>query len=242
MWLGEAKTPAGMRLYAIGDVHGCDGLLAEMHARIGADLLAHPVADHRIIHVGDYVDRGPDSAGVIARLSRLCADDPHVVCLRGNHDEMMADFLADPLQNGPVWLSNGAGATLRSYGVSPGRGWFRPAEDLEVLGETLEAKLPPVHSAFLHSLGYSATFGDFFFCHAGIRPGIPLDEQSPYDLIWIRDEFLSDDSDHGVVVVHGHTPADAPEVRRNRINIDTGAVMGGRLTCVVLDGTDHRFL
>ena len=240
MRLGQASTPAGMRIYAIGDVHGMDRLLAETHAKIAADLAARPSPDHRIVHVGDYVDRGPDSAGVIERLAGLQARDPRVVCLLGNHDELMRAFLADPERGGADWLTNGARATLRSYGIDA-TGALTAAE-FRRLGDQLTAALPDHHRAFLDGLRLSARAGDFFFCHAGIRPGVPLDEQTPEDLIWIREPFLTSRRDHGVVVVHGHTPVRAPEVRPNRIDVDTGAVYGGVLTVLALEEAQYRFL
>jgi len=241
MRLGEAKTPPDTRLYAIGDVHGCDAMLAAAHDAIAADLATRPVANYRIIHIGDYIDRGPQSAGVIERLAQLVANDGHVVCLRGNHDAMMLDFLDDPVGGGPLWLMNGGEATIRSYGINI-RNWHGSHRDLADLGGQLAAALPAHHRAFLEGLAYSIRFGDFYFCHAGIRPGVALDAQSHEDLIWIRDEFLWDGRDFGVVVVHGHTPAPRPEVRLNRINVDTGAVYGGPLTVLALEGTDYRFL
>ncbi len=241
MRLGESRTPEEMRLYAIGDVHGCDAMLAEVHDRIARDLIDRPVADHRIIHVGDYTDRGPDSAAVIARLARMTADNARVICLKGNHDALFAGFLADPEGQGPNWLANNAEATFRSYGVSLNRSLWG-AVDYDDLAERLAAALPPGHRAFLNGLDLTARFGDYLFVHAGIRPGVPLDRQDPDDLIWIRDDFLWDGRDHGFVVVHGHTPVDEPEVMPNRIDIDTGAVYGGTLTCLALEGTDYRFL
>ena len=241
MRLGESRTPEGMRLYAIGDVHGCDAMLAETHAAIARDLIARPAADHRIIHVGDYTDRGPDSAGVIARLARMTADDRRVVCLKGNHDAFFSGFLAEPEEYGPNWLANGADATLRSYGIEPQRSLWG-AVKYDDLAERLAAAMPPAHHAFLDGLALSARFGDYLFVHAGIRPGVPLAEQDEKDLIWIREDFLWDGRDHGVVVVHGHTPVGEPEVMPNRIDIDTGAVYGGTLTCLALEGTDYRFL
>lgn len=241
MRLGEAKTPDGMRIYAIGDVHGCHTMLAEMHDDIAADLAAYPPADHRLIHIGDYADRGPNSAAVIERMVELTASDPRVVCLRGNHDVMLTDFLDDPSGTGGMFIANGGGETLGSYGVTLNRfAWLM--SDYSVLARQLTERMPAAHQSFIRNLPLTARFGDYFFCHAGIRPGVPLDEQAAEDLVWIREEFLLDESDHGVVVVHGHTPAREPEVRPNRINIDTGAVYGGRLTCAVLDGTDYRFL
>jgi serine/threonine protein phosphatase 1 len=229
-----------MRLYAIGDVHGCDALLAAIHDAVAADLAERPAADHRIIHVGDYIDRGPDSRAAVERLLRLSEADGRIICLRGNHDALMSGFLAAPAEFGATWLHNGADATLRSYGVpvSPGLlGW-----NYDRLARELLEVLPPGHRAFIDSLRLSVRFGDYFFAHAGIRPGVPLEEQDPEDLIWIRDPFLLNTADHGVVVVHGHTPAEMPEVRSNRIGIDTGAVYGGPLTCLVLEGTEIRFL
>jgi serine/threonine protein phosphatase 1 len=216
-------------------------VLEEAHDKIAADLIGRPVADHRIIHVGDYTDRGADSAGVIDRLARMTAADRHVICLKGNHDALFAGFLTDPAENGPTWLSNGGDATLRSYGVMPSRSLFG-GFDYRRLSERLAAALPAAHRSFLLDLPLTARFGDYLFVHAGIRPGVPLDNQDAEDLIWIREDFLWDASDHGFVVVHGHTPVTAPEVRPNRIDIDTGAVYGGVLTCLALEGTEWRFL
>jgi serine/threonine protein phosphatase 1 len=241
MRLGEAKTPEGMRLYAIGDVHGCDDLLAEAHRKAARDLAERPVGDHRNIHVGDYGDRGPETAAVIERLATLTIGDPRIVCLRGNHDDMLLGFLAEPDEMGATFIANGGEATLASYGVEVGLlAMF--IGDHANLAERLAEAMPPHHLAFLQALQLTARFGNFFFCHAGIRPGIALDRQSPHDLVWIRDQFLLSEADHGVVVVHGHTPAAEPEVLPNRINVDTGAVFTGRLTCLVLEGTEYRFL
>lgn len=240
MELGTARTPEGLRLYAIGDVHGMDAMLAEAHAKIFADLADNPAADHRIVHVGDYVDRGPESAGVIDRLARLRASDPRVVCLLGNHDELMHGFLSEPMLCGPNWLANGARSTLASYGITVTEG--TNFADLPALSRRLAEAMPRAHADLLADLSLSAQFGDFFFCHAGIRPGVALDRQERNDLVWIREPFLSSDRDHGAVVVHGHTPGPGPVVRRNRIGIDSGAVYGGPLTVLVLEGTDHRFL
>jgi len=230
-----------MRLYAIGDVHGCDDLLADAHRKIAEDLAARPVGDHRIVHVGDYGDRGPDTAAVIERLAALTIADPHVVCLRGNHDEMLLGFLAEPDDMGSTFIANGGEATLASYGVKVGLLALFIGDHAD-LAERLAGTMPAHHLAFLEALPLTARFGDYFFCHAGIRPGVPLDRQSPHDLVWIRDEFLLSGADHGVVVVHGHTPSGEPEVLPNRINVDTGAVFTGRLTCLVLEGSDYRFL
>lgn len=241
MKLGEARLTDGLRIYSIGDVHGCDDMLAAMHEKIADDLAARPCATHRIIHIGDYVDRGPDNAGVIERLSRLGEADDRILCLRGNHEEMLLDFLDDPLAIGDVWLRNGGDATLASYGLDVELAGVTDRA-FEGLGAAFAASLPSRHRVFLEGLPYWVQFGDYFFCHAGVRPGIAIEEQDRFDLIWIREEFLYSDDDFGAVVVHGHTPADEPEIGSNRINIDTGAVYGGALTCVVLEGRDHHFL
>lgn len=240
MFLGEARTPPGMRLYAIGDVHGCDDLLAEVHAAIEEELRRRPAETHRIVHVGDYVDRGPKSAAAVARLLRLTEKDARVICLSGNHEDTLIRFLDDPDDWAPTFLGYGGVATMESYGVDAERAYG--AGGLEQLRDALASAMPAAHQAFLRNLKLSVRLGDYLFCHAGIRPGVPLDRQTPDDLRWIRGEFLDSGRDHGFVVVHGHTPAERPEVRRNRINIDTGAVFTGRLTCVVLEGTEYRFL
>ncbi len=243
MRVGEARTPEGMRLYAIGDVHGCDELLADVHHKIKVDLAARGTADYRIVHIGDYVDRGPDSAAVIERLARMQASDSRVVCLRGNHDALLLDFLNGEPHSAEMFFANGGPATLASYGVEPGL--FAVITGAHGgLARRLGEAMPEHHRDFLEKLRTSIRFGDFFFCHAGIRPGVSLDRQDPHDLIWIREGFLDSDADFGVVVVHGHTPTrdGRPDVRANRIDIDTGAVFDRPLTCLALDGTEVRFL
>jgi serine/threonine protein phosphatase 1 len=229
-----------MRIFAIGDAHGCDDLLAEVHAGIADDLRRWPIGAHRIVHIGDYVDRGPNSAEVVARLLRLTEGDPNALCLSGNHEDALFRFLDDPEYWAPTFLGYGGATTLQSYGVDADAA--SGSGGLTELRDRLSAAMPAAHQTFLRGLKLSARFGDFVFCHAGIRPGVPLEKQEADDLRWIRKEFLESSADHGFVVVHGHTPADQPEVRRNRINIDTGAVFAGRLTCVVLEGTEYRFL
>jgi serine/threonine protein phosphatase 1 len=234
----DAKGPDGARLYAIGDVHGRPDLLAEMHARIRAEIIRDRPRDWRIIHLGDYVDRGPDSKGVLDLLVAAREADRRVVTLAGNHDVGFLEFLAHPSPKGLFALFGGP-ETARSYSVEldltdPRR--FREGS------EALVRAIPPAHVALLRTLEFSCTFGDFFFCHAGIRPGVPLDEQDRMDLIWIRDTFLHWPHLHPKVVVHGHTPSPDPEIMPNRVNIDTGAYKMGRLTALVIDGAEKRLL
>jgi serine/threonine protein phosphatase 1 len=241
MKLGEARIPDGLRLYAIGDIHGRDDLLAEAHDKVAADLAAKPAGDHRLIHLGDYVDRGPSSAAVIERLVRRGNGDKRVLCLKGNHEELLLEFLDHPVDGGPTFFSNGGLATLTSYGLPPDRHFFSNRDMIEA-ADRLAAAMPPEHRAFLDSLKLSVSFGDFFFCHAGVRPGVPLDRQEAHDLTWIRSAFLKSDADFGAVVIHGHTPVGTPDVRANRIDIDTGAVFSGVLTTIALEGASYRFL
>jgi serine/threonine protein phosphatase 1 len=238
--LGQAKTPDNTRLYAIGDVHGCHDLLVDVHAAVERDLALRPVADHRIVHIGDYIDRGPDPAAVIDRLVKYGGENPGAIFLIGNHERMFLDFLADPAHNGPVFIGNGGLATLESYGVSDR--WSLSGRDMIGLAGRITAVLPASHVEFLASLVLSVRLGDFYFCHAGVRPGVALDDQDSEDLVWIRDEFLIHGKEFEAVIVHGHTPVPEPEIRLNRINIDTGAVFTGRLSCLALEGATYRFL
>jgi serine/threonine protein phosphatase 1 len=232
----EAAAPDGMRLYAIGDVHGRADLLARLHERIGEEIARDQPPDWRIIYLGDYVDRGADSRGVIDFLLALLAEDERHVALMGNHDERMAMFIRD-VTEWPNFRSFGGLETALSYGVD-----FALRGDVEAGHRVLAAAVPADHVAFLESLPLSASFGDFFFCHAGIRPGIPLDRQSREDLLWIRQDFHRHQGLHPKVIVHGHTPVAAPEILPNRVNLDTLAYESGRLTALVVDGREKRLL
>lgn len=226
-----ASLPSGRRVYAIGDVHGCLDQLQALHAMIAHDLAENPVASPLLIHLGDYIDRGPDSAGVVRYLREGFAGAP-AVNLMGNHERMMLESLnsTDP-EAFAHWLSNGGDASLQSWGVPEP---YRP--------QGLHRLIPDDDQRFVYALLPHHREGGYLFVHAGIRPGLPLERQSPHDLMWIREPFLSWVGDLGAVVVHGHTPMDAPVVRPNRIGIDTGAVRGGALTCVVLEGDRLGFL
>ena len=217
----------------------CDDKLAEVHAKIAADLAAAPPRDHRIIHVGDYGDRGADTAGVIRRLIALTAGDARVICLRGNHDQLLLDFLAAPEEWGAMFLGNGGKQTLRSYGVS-NRGL-----NYTTLAARAVAAIPPEHTRFPRGPRRrrrgSATISSVTRASG---PACRSTQQSADDLIWIREAFLPDRREHDAVIVHGHTVTcgETPEVHPNRIAIDTGAVFGGPLTCLVLEEASHRFL
>ncbi len=228
-----AALPPGRRVYAVGDVHGCAGQLAALHAAIAEDLAHRPVASPLLLHIGDYVDRGSDSAGVIACLlaGPALPAEVEVVNLMGNHERTMLDALDGDRAAGTDWLFQGGRPTLESYGIDP-----------DGPREAWAPGLPPEHLAFLRGLALQRAEGGYLFVHAGVRPGVPLDAQVPEDLLRIRQPFLYTEQKLGAVVVHGHTPVKAPVVRDNRIAIDTGAVFGGKLTAVVLEGTTVGFL
>jgi serine/threonine protein phosphatase 1 len=233
-------TPDGTRLYAIGDIHGRADLLRRLHRLIEADAGGRPPARNVVVYLGDYVDRGLESRAVIELL--LSAPLPGFECvhLLGNHENFLLRFLED-ISVGPNWLTYGGRETLMSYGVKPPLPTVDTAE-LERAQHDFVACLPAAHLDFLNRLRVSHTEGDYLFVHAGVRPGVALAEQSVEDLLWIRDEFLLSNADFTKMVVHGHTIAAEPEVRRNRIGIDTGAYLTGTLTCLVVEGTDKRFL
>lgn len=218
----------GRIVYAIGDIHGRRDLLDRLLSQIEAHSARHsPDRVRRIVFLGDYVDRGPDSFGVIERLLAPPPEGFAFTFLRGNHDQAMLDFL-DADDPSPVWLRHGGVSTLASYGVA--------AIDRlpRAMRKDLDAKIPPSHVAFLRGLENYATDGDYCFVHAGIRRGPALAEQNPMDLMWIREPFLSDEAPYPFKIVHGHTIAEIPEIRPNRIGIDTGAYASGILTAVAL--------
>lgn len=234
----RAQVPEGLRVYAIGDIHGQTALLDSLHGMIEEDAVTRPAAEIVVVYLGDYVDRGPDSKGVLDRLA-VTPSGIRRVLLKGNHEVMMQRFLADPVATA-AWRDLGGLETLLSYRVDPRRAMSR-AQWGEAAREFAQ-RVPPEHVALLESMPFSVTLGDYFFCHAGVKPGVPLERQSERDLMWIRDEFLGSDCDFGKVIVHGHTPAPAVEFRPNRINIDTGAYATGRLTCLVLEGSEQLLL
>ena len=240
--LPEARAPEGLRLYAIGDVHGRADLLADMHLRIARDLRERPVDDWRVIHVGDYIDRGPESARALS-IAMEYARGGRAEFLLGNHDEFMRDFLRAPERaEFDLWMMNGGNTTLRSFGMDDALVAYAPdPQARRELRDRLVDAMPGLVD-FLEGLGLMSRYGDYAFVHAGVRPGVPLDQQSPHDLVWIREPFLYSTEDLGAVVVHGHTPVRAVDVQPNRIGIDTGAVFGGPLTCLVLEGRERALL
>jgi serine/threonine protein phosphatase 1 len=209
-----------------------------MIAEISRDLEAHPMSECLTVTLGDYVDRGVDSRGVLDRLARN-PFPTDFVALKGNHEELFETFLRDP-SIAAKWRRLGGLETLRSYGVEIR--FLMLGKKYEQAAEALRAAIPQAHREFLASLKISLKAGKYFLCHAGVRPGVPLESQSANDLLWIREPFLESRVDFGKIVVHGHSPIEEPEVRPNRINIDTGAFMTGRLTCVILESNCIRFL
>jgi serine/threonine protein phosphatase 1 len=234
-------STGGRLVYAVGDIHGYSrqldallGLIAEDAAR------SAPAERPLVVFVGDYVDRGPDSPGVIDRILTLEAEGRfEVVCLMGNHEDALLRFLVDPTY-APSWIGNWGEATLRAYGVAPPL--LANAATCEAAQAAFRQAFPPAHRAFLGRLRISLTVGDYLFVHAGVRPGVALEAQAERDLIWIRYEFLGSDADFGKVVVHGHTPEQQPVARSNRINIDTGVYFTGLLTAIRLEGESRRVI
>ena len=230
--------PAGSRIYAVGDVHGRADLLAALLARIDDDLKSNPVARPIQVFLGDYIDRGPQSRQVLDLL--IARRRQHeMLFLKGNHEVYASHVLGAPSALSE-WKHMGGVSTLLSYGVTP------CARDnpqaVQAAAIAFGQAVPSSHRRFIGGLALSFTCGDFFFAHAGVRPGIPLRQQWQQDLLWIRDEFLLHEEDFGKIIVHGHTPVRQPDIRPNRINIDTGAYATGRLTCLVLEGDQISFL
>lgn len=233
-------VPAGERIYAVGDVHGRADLLRQLHAMIAEDAASRGWARNHLIYLGDYVDRGPDSRGVMA----LAMDDEpsgfNKLHLRGNHEAMLLSFLDDPY-SGSAWLNIGGDAVLREFGITvPSE--FGQSGQLARAAQLLSEALLPRELAFLKNLKPCHQAGGYFFAHAGVRPGVPLDRQQEQDLIWIRGPFLNYNNDFGAIVVHGHTVCNAVEIKPNRIGIDTGAHATGKLTCLILEANKRWLL
>lgn len=228
------RTEPGQRIYAIGDIHGRIDLFAALMDMIVAD--AASVADRSpvLICLGDYIDRGPASDRIIESLIGPPPDGFQTHYLMGNHEDMMLQFI-DGTGSADVWLNNGGEQTLAAYDCAG-------VEDPALIRQKLRANVPARHLAFLRSLKSHRQEGGYLFVHAGIRPGVAIDLQSDTDMMWIREAFLKSGEDFGKIVVHGHTVRPEPEIRANRIGIDTGAWRTGVLTCLVLDGEERKFL
>jgi serine/threonine protein phosphatase 1 len=224
------RLPEGIRIYAIGDVHGRADLLDRVFTQIDAHIAAHPAVRPVQVLIGDYIDRGPNSREVLDQLIRR-AETNEVVLLKGNHETFVPEFLRNPamLQS---WSKMGGLETLMSYGLTPPLN--ADALTQKQLAIALQAALPKSHLVLLASLQSSFACGEFFFVHAGVRPRVPLEQQRDEDMLWIRDDFLLHEEQFGKIIVHGHTPVHEVDIRPNRINIDTGAYATGRLSCLVL--------
>ncbi len=234
----SAPLPERSRLYVIGDIHGRSDLLDRIIGEIAREHERDPVADALTVTLGDYIDRGPDSRGVIERLLRN-PFPTEFIPLKGNHELLLETFLRDP-SVADHWRHLGGLETLHSYGVRVSS--LMMGRNYDQAAKALAEALPAAHLEFIAALKTSLAVGRYFLCHAGVRPGVPLERQSEEDLLWIRELFLASRADFGRIVVHGHTPCEQPEVLPNRINVDTGAFMTGRLTCAVLDGRGVRFI
>lgn len=232
------QLPPGVRIYAVGDVHGRADLLAHVLSRIDTHREQHATSRAIEVFLGDYIDRGPNSSQVIDLLSerRLSHE---TMFLKGNHETYIFDFLDDPTSL-EHWRHYGGYETLLSYGLKPPL--RTDAFEQRALAMSFGQALPQTHKEFLSGLKTTFTCGDYLFVHAGIRPGIPLDQQHEEDLLWIRDDFLLSEENFGKYVVHGHSPVREPDIRHNRINIDTGAYATGKLTCAVIEKGETSIL
>jgi serine/threonine protein phosphatase 1 len=240
----SASVPPGMRIYAVGDIHGRLDLLDELLELIERDSEERPPAETSLVFLGDYIDRGPNSKGVVSRLLSGVGPGFTPVFLKGNHEDLLVKFLDHP-QTGAGWLHNGGDSTLISYGLDATAIASAFSLDLAALVDanaSFKTLLPAGHLQFYRNLRLSHRAGSYFFVHAGVRPGIALDAQAGTDLIWIRNEFLLHPGSHGAVVVHGHTPARTPDDLPNRIGLDTLAYVTGNLTAVALEGSRRWFL
>lgn len=235
------SAPENTRIYAIGDIHGRADLLKRMHDLIVFDAQEAEVERKVLVYLGDYVDRGDASRDVVDFILDQYLPGFDTIHLTGNHEEMMLAFLEDPTL-GPSWVANGGDATLVSYGVTAPKMRSADAEQFGEMCQALRGNVPLDHLDFLKTLDLWHVEGDYMFVHAGIRPGRDPEQQYRSDLVWIRDEFLSSEADHGKCIVHGHTITSKVDFRHNRIGIDTGAFSTGRLTCLVLEGLDQRLL
>ena len=239
----EAQTPPGRTLYVVGDIHGRCDLLHNLLRKIAYDAARLPAdAGRELIFLGDYVDRGPDSRGVISLVLSTIAERDfwEVTALKGNHEAALLQFLDDPAF-WPMWSPFGARETLTSYGVTP-PDWQAGEEDWTRASEALRRAMPAAHVDFLRGLELTAERGDYLCVHAGVRPNVPLDRQVEEDLLWIRDDFLRSERRLDKVIVHGHTPAEDAYLGKHRIGLDTGAYATSTLTAVKLQDAERTLI
>lgn len=232
------RVPEGQRIYAVGDVHGCLALLDRLLAAITADNGARAPASTTLVMVGDLIDRGLESRGVVERMMEVPEGFDTLVILRGNHEQFLLDALVQPEAVWDGWLSHGGRQTLASYGIPERLALGDPAR----LAEALRREIPIRHLDLFEAMPLSWRCGDYFFAHAGVRPRVALNRQATRDLLMIRGEFLESEADHGAVVVHGHSIGEQVEVRPNRIGLDTGAYRTGILSAVRLEAAEREFL
>jgi len=232
------QIPDGQRVYCIGDIHGRADLLVQLHEMILTDAEGYS-GTKTIVYLGDYVDRGEGSRQVIENLLSQPLPDFEVIHLLGNHEQAMLDFMQRP-EATASWLSFGGRETLYSYGVALVH--IPTMRDVPKLADQLDHKLPDAHRTFLNNCIESWRCGAYYFVHAGIRPGVPLDQQTLEDQLWIREEFLDSNANHGFIIIHGHSITPQVEQLPNRIGIDTGAYASGILTCLILEADQQRLL
>lgn len=231
--------PAGERLYAIGDIHGRLDLFETLIAKIEADNAERGPAKTQIVLLGDLIDRGAESAGVVEHARCWNADFAEIEALLGNHEASLLAVLEGETRWLESWLGYGGRETLLSYGM-PGDLLWRGS--MPEIAEAVQTYVPDAHKAWLTDRPLSLRRGGYLFAHAGIRPGRKLDDQEPKDLLWIRSEFLDSEADHGAVIVHGHSISPQPEDRHNRIGIDTGAYFSDTLTALGLESGERWFI
>jgi len=237
-----AATPPNTAIYAIGDIHGRYDLLGAMTRQILEDARQRKATHRQIVFLGDYVSRGIDSRRVVDMVLAPPETGFEKICLKGNHEDSLLRFLAGDFDAGRRWFDHDGLDTLAHYGVSIAGADIRNDANMALLRERFSAALPRAHLDFFSCLQIAYRAGDYYFVHAGVRPGVPLTRQSATDCMWMREPFLTSDVDHGAVIVHGHNITERAVLHGNRIGIDTGAYRTGTLTCLVLDGTTRTVL
>ena len=240
------KIAEGKRIYAIGDIHGYAETLGRLHDEIDKDIAARPIEQAKIIYLGDYIDRGPDSKGVIDMIlarQEILPNIEHVFLLGNHENSMFNEFLNEPEGARQDWLEWGGVETAQSYGVVVDD-IKNPTEQAVSIAQNLRQAIPPTHQAFYKDLELYHVVDDYLFVHAGIKPDVDLEKQSKLDLIFNREPFMSFEGTHPYRVVHGHTSTKdrKVDIRHNRINADTGHYMDGPLACAVIEGADVRVI